>query len=194
MGNEERSDVAAEAKGVSGLAERYALALFDLADERKALDQVADDLRGLRGLLRDSADLARLIRSPVLSRQEQAKAIAAVAQAAGLSPLTRNFLGLLAQHRRLFALPDMIEGFLRQLADRRGEVTARVVAAQPLTAEQRAAVDERLRKAVGSKVAVDVEVDPSLLGGLVIKVGSRMIDASLKSKLYRLQLQMKGVQ
>jgi F-type H+-transporting ATPase subunit delta len=186
--------VAAEAKGVSGLAERYALALFDLADECKALDQVADDLRGLRGLLRDSAALARLIRSPVLSRAEQAKAIAAVAQAAGLSPLTRNFLGLLAQNRRLFALPEMIQSFLRQLAERRGEVTARVRAAQPLSAEQHAAIDERLRKAVGRKVAIDVEVDPSLLGGLVIKVGSRMIDASLKSKLHRLQLQMKGVQ
>ena len=186
--------MAAEAKGVSGLAERYALALFDLADERKALDPVADDLRGLRALLRESAELRRLIRSPVLSREEQGKAIAALAQAAGLSPLTRNFLSLLAHNRRLFALPEMIEGYLQQLAERRGEVTARVLAAQPLSAEQREAIDDRLRKAVGRKVAVDVEVDPSLLGGVVIKVGSRMIDASLKSKLYRLQLQMKGVQ
>jgi F-type H+-transporting ATPase subunit delta len=186
--------VAAEAKGVSGLAERYAVALFDLADERKALDAVAGDLRTLRGLLRDSKDLARLIKSPVLSRDAQGKAIAAVAQAAGLLPVTRNFLGLLAQNRRLFALPDIIQRFLTRLAERRGEVTARVLAAQPLTAEQQAAVDEQLRKAVGRKVAIDVEVDPSLLGGLVIRLGSRMIDASLKSKLYRLQLQMKGVQ
>ena len=186
--------MAAEAKGVSGLAERYALALFDLADERKALDAVASDLRILRGLLRDSTDLSRLIRSPVISRVEQGKAIAAIAQAADLSPLTRNFLGLLAQNRRLFALPAIIVSYLARLAERRGEVTARVVVAQALSAEQRAAMDEQLRKAVGRKVSVDVEVDPSLLGGIVIKLGSRMIDASLKSKLYRLQLQMKGVQ
>ena len=186
--------MAAKAKGVSGLAERYAVALFDLADERKALDAVAGDLRSLRGLLRDSADLSRLIRSPVLSRDASGRAIGAVAQAAGLSLITRNFLGLLAQNRRLMALPEIIERFLTRLAERRGEVTAQVLAAQPLSAEQRAAVDEQLRKAVGRKVAIDVEVDPSLLGGLVIRLGSRMIDASLKSKLYRLQLQMKGVQ
>jgi F-type H+-transporting ATPase subunit delta len=186
--------VAAKGKGVSGLAERYAVALFDLADERKALDAVAGDLRSLRGLLRESADLSRLIRSPVLSRDALGRAIAAVAQAAGLSPIIRNFLGLLAQNRRLMALPEIIERFLTRLAERRGEVTARVLAAQPLSAEQRAAVDEQLRKAVGRKVAIDVEVDPSLLGGLVIRLGSRMIDASLKSKLYRLQLQMKGTQ
>lgn len=186
--------MASEAKGVSGLAERYGVALFDLADERKELDAVAGDLQALRTLLRESADLRRLIRSPVLSREEQGKAVAAVAQQAGLSPLTRNFLGLLARNRRLFALPEMIEGFLNRLAERRGEVTAQVLAAQDLSPAQRAAVDEQLRKAVGRKVAIDVEVDPSLLGGLVIKVGSRMIDASLRSKLHRLQLAMKGVQ
>jgi ATP synthase F1 delta subunit len=131
--------VAAEAKGVSGLAVRYALALFDLADERKALDAVANDLRILRGLLGDSAELSRLIRSPVISRGEQGKALAAVAQAAELSPLTRNFLGLLAQNRRLFALPAIIVSYLARLAERRGEVTARVVVAQALSAEQRAA-------------------------------------------------------
>jgi len=186
--------VAAEAKGVSGLAERYAAALFDLADERKALDAVAGDLQGLRAMLRDSADLRRVIRSPVLSRDEQGKGIAALADKAQISPLTRNFLGLLAQNRRLFALPDMIESFLHRLAERRGEVTAHVVSAQDLSPQQRDAVNEQLRKAVGRKVAVDIEVDPSLLGGLVVKVGSRMVDASLKSKLHRLQLAMKGAQ
>ncbi|HWI28202.1 MAG TPA: F0F1 ATP synthase subunit delta [Stellaceae bacterium] len=186
--------MAAEAKGVSGLAERYAAALFDLADERKALDAVAGDLQGLRAMLRDSADLRRVIRSPVLSRDEQGKGIAALADKAQISPLTRNFLGLLAQNRRLFALPDMIESFLHRLAERRGEVTAHVVSAQDLSPQQRDAVNEQLRKAVGRKVAVDIEVDPSLLGGLVVKVGSRMVDASLKSKLHRLQLAMKGAQ
>jgi F-type H+-transporting ATPase subunit delta len=186
--------VASTGKGVSGLADRYGAALFDLADERKQLDDVASDLRTLRALLHESDDLRRLIRSPVLSRIEQGKAIAAVAERAQLSSLTGNFLGLLARNRRLFALPEMIERYLHRLAERRGEVTAHVLTAQELTPAQREAVDEQLRKAVGRKVAVEVRVDPSLLGGLVVKVGSRMVDASLKSKLHRLQLAMKGVQ
>lgn len=186
--------MASEAKGVTGLAERYGAALFDLADERKELDAVAGDLQAMRAMLRDSADFRRLIRSPVLSREEQGKAIAALAEKATLSPLARNFLGLLAQNRRLFVLPEIIASFLQQLAERRGEVTASVVAAQELSPAQRAAVDEQLRKAVGRKVAVDLQIDASLLGGLIIKVGSRMVDASLKSKLHRLQLAMKGVQ
>jgi F-type H+-transporting ATPase subunit delta len=185
--------VASASTGVSGLADRYAAALFDLADERKELDTVAADLRQLRDMILGSADLRRLVRSPVLSRAEQAKAIGAVAESAGISQLTRNFLGLIAQNRRLFALPAMIEAYLAQLAARRGEVTAQVVAAQPLTPAQEAAVNEQLRKAVGSKVAVEVRVDPSLLGGMIVKVGSRMVDASVRSKLQRLQLAMKGV-
>jgi len=185
--------VASASTGVSGLADRYAAALFDLADERKDLDTVAADLRRLRDMISESADLRRLVRSPVLSRVEQARAIGAIAESAGLSQLTRNFLGLIAQHRRLFALPAMIDAYLAQLAARRGEVTAQVVAAQPLTPAQEAAVNEQLRKAVGSKVAVEVRVDPSLLGGMIVKVGSRMVDASVRSKLQRLQFAMKGV-
>jgi F-type H+-transporting ATPase subunit delta len=185
--------VASEATGVGGLAGRYATALFELADERKLLDAVAEDLRGLRGLIRESADLRRLIRSPVLAREAQGRAIEALAQAAGLQPLTRNFLGLLARNRRLFALPEMIEGFLQTLAQRRGEVTAEVVAAQDLTPAQRDTLSEQLRKSLGQKVTVDLRVDPSLLGGLVVKLGSRMVDASLKSKLHRLEMAMKGI-
>lgn len=185
--------MASESAGVSGLAERYAAALFDLADERKALDGVAMDLKALRGLIAESADLRRMIRSPVLARGEQAKATAALSERAGFKELTRNFLGLLARNRRLFALPEIIEGFLGILAARRGEVTAQVISAQDLSETQRKAIDERLRKAVGGKVAIDLKIDPGLLGGLVIKVGSRMVDASLKSKLRRLELAMKGV-
>ncbi|HYM02867.1 MAG TPA: ATP synthase F1 subunit delta, partial [Stellaceae bacterium] len=132
--------MASEGKGVSGLAERYGAALFDLADERKELDTVAGDLQTLRAMVRQSADLRRLIRSPVLSRDDQGKAIGAVALQAQLSPLTRNFLGLLAQNRRLFALPDMVTSFLQRLAERRGEVTAHVTAAQDLTPTQRDAI------------------------------------------------------
>lgn len=179
--------------GVSGLAERYAKALFELADEQKALDAVADDLRALRAMIAASADFRRLIRSPVLSRAEQAKAIAAIAGRAGFSVLTRNLLGVAARNRRLFVLPEVIAGYLHELAARRGEVSAEVTAAQALTPAQTDAVNEQLRKAVGRKVAVDIRVDPSLIGGIIVKVGSRMVDASLKSKLARLRLAMKGV-
>ena len=185
--------MASEATGVSGLSERYAKALFDLADEQKALDAVATDLRALRGIIAESADFRRLIRSPVLSRTEQGNAIAAVAAQAGFSPLTRNFLGVAARNRRLFVLPGVIAAYLKELAARRGEITAEVTAARPLTPMQAEAVNEQLRKAVGGKVAVDLRIDPSLIGGLVVRVGSRMVDASLKSKLARLQLAMKGV-
>lgn len=184
--------MASQGTGVSGLADRYATALFDLADEHKSLDQVSDDLRQLRAMLSESAELRRLIRSPILSRLEQGRAIAAVAERSGLSPLTHSFLGLVAQNRRLFAVPAMIDAFLARLAARRGEITAEIVAAQALSPGQLDAVNDQLRKAMGSKVAVEVRVDPALLGGLVVKVGSRMVDASLRSKLHRLQLAMKG--
>lgn len=184
--------MASEATSVSGLAERYAKALFELADERKALDELANDLRVLRGLIDESADFRRLIRSPVLSRIEQGKAVAALAERAGLSALTRNFLGVAARNRRLFVLPGVIAAYLKELAARRGEVTAEVTAARPLTPAQTEAVNEQLRKAVRGKVALDLRIDPGLIGGLVVKVGSRMVDASLKSKLARLRLAMKG--
>jgi F-type H+-transporting ATPase subunit delta len=157
------------------------------------LDPVADDLRALRGLIDESADLKRLIRSPVLSRADQGKAIAALAEKAGFQALVRNILGLLAKNRRLFVLPDVIEAYLTELAVRRGEVTAEVISAQPLNDAQKQSLDERLRRAVGGKVAIETRVDPSLLGGLIVKLGSRMVDASLSSKLQRLQLAMKGV-
>src|SRR5205814_5680117 len=124
--------LASETTGTSGLAERYAAALFDLADQRHALDAVAGDLRELRTMLLESGDLMRLLRSPVLSRAEQGKAVAALAERAQLSQLTRDFLGVVARNRRLFAAPAMIEAYLRQLAERHGEVTAEVTVAQPL--------------------------------------------------------------
>ena len=185
--------MASETSGTSGLGGRYATALYALADERKVLDDVAEDLRALRRLLDESADLRRLIRSPVLTRAEQGRAIAALAERAGFQPLVRNVLGLLARNRRLFALAEVIEAYLAELAARRGEVTAQVTAAQDLTEAQRGALDERLRRIVGGKVSIELRVDPALLGGLIVKLGSRMVDASLGSKLARLQLAMKGV-
>jgi F-type H+-transporting ATPase subunit delta len=188
----DRFPLASEATGVSGLAERYAAALFDLADERHALDAVAGDLRELRAMLHDSGDLMRLLRSPVLTRDEQGKAVAAIAERAGLSPLTRDFLGVVARNRRLFAAPEMIEAYLRNLAARRGEVTALVTVAQPLNEARQAALTEQLRRAVGARVAIDIRVDPALLGGMIVKVGSRMVDASLSSRLQRLRLAMRA--
>ena len=184
--------MATEATGNSGLAERYAAALFELADESHALDAVAADLRQLRAMLGDSPDLVRLIRSPVLSREEQGKAVAALAERAALSALTGNFLGVVAANRRLFAVPAMIEAYLKQLAERRGEVTAEVTVAQPLGEARQAALTEQLRRIIGARVAVEVQVNPALLGGMIVKVGSRMVDASLSSRLQRLRLAMRG--
>jgi F-type H+-transporting ATPase subunit delta len=181
-----------ETTGVSALAERYATALFDIADERRALDEVAADLRQLRAMVAASADLMRLVRSPVLSRHDQARAVAALALRAELSPLVRDFLAVVARNRRLFAVPSMIDGFLAMLAARRGEVTAEVVAAQPLTEAQLDALSEHLRRTVGRRVFVDARVDQRLIGGMIVKVGSRMVDASVESKLRRLQLAMKA--
>lgn len=184
--------MASEGTGVSGLAERYAAALFDLADERRALDAVAGDLGELRAMLHGSADFVRLIRSPVLTREEQGKAIGVLAERAGLSQLTRDFLSVVAKNRRLFAVPEMIDAFLKKLAERRGEVTAEVTVARPLDETRQAALTEQLRRVVGARVAIDVRVDPRLLGGLIVKVGSRMVDASLGSRLQRLRLVMRA--
>jgi F-type H+-transporting ATPase subunit delta len=189
----DRFPLASESTGASGLAERYAAALFELADERHALDEAAGDLRELRAMLKESGDLTRLLRSPVLSREEQAQAVGAIAERAGLSALTRDFLAVVARNRRLFAVPAMIEAYLAKLAERRGEITAEVTVAQPLNEARTSALTEQLRRAVGARVAVDIRVDPALLGGMTVKVGSRMVDASLKSRLQRLQLAMKGI-
>ena len=185
--------MASETTGFTGLAERYATALFDLADEGRALDEVASDLRELRSMLLGSGDFLRLIRSPVLSRQEQGKAIGVIAERAQLSSLVRNFLAVVAANRRLFAVPAMVEAFFVRLAARRGEVTAQVTAARPLSEAQREVLNDQLRRSIGGRVSVDVRVDPGLIGGIVVKLGSRMVDASIESKLRRLQLVMKAI-
>ncbi len=184
--------MAGEDTSLSGLAGRYALALLELADDKKELDSVAQDLRGLRGIIAESEDLRRLILSPLFTRQQQAQAMAAVLDKAGIGELTRRFVLLVAQNRRLFALTRMINAYLAELARRRGEVTARVTSASALTDGQHRALDAALRAEVGAKVKIDVKVDPGLIGGLVVRVGSRMIDNSLRNKLQRLQLAMKG--
>jgi F-type H+-transporting ATPase subunit delta len=185
--------LAEESAGITGLAERYAAALFELADERHALDEVAANLRELRAMLAHSSDLMRMVRSPVLSRAEQGKAIEALAEQASLSKLTRDFLAIVAHNRRLFAVPAMIRAYLDKLAERRGEVTAEITAAQALSEAQQNSLGEQLRRVVGGRVAIDVKVDPSLLGGMIVRIGSRMVDGSLKGQLQRLQLSMKAI-
>ncbi len=175
------------------IAQRYAAALFELAEQHNALDQVAADLKAFRDMAAASDDLTRLLRSPVIGRDAQIRAITAVAEKAGFSDLTRRFLGTVAGNRRLFSVKGMIGAYLERLAARRGEVTASVTASAPLTDAQLAALTDTLKAEVGTSVAVEVQVDPSLLGGLVVRVGSRMIDNSLRTKLQHLQLAMKGV-
>lgn len=185
--------MAAETTGASGLAGRYATALFELAEDEGKLDEVAQDLAALDTMLRESEDFMRMIRSPVLARNEQVKAITAVCEAAGLGELTRRFVGTVAANRRLFALPAMIKAYRDVLARSRGEERAEVVSAQPLSESQVQALNDALKKAIGSAVDVETRVDPGILGGLIVRVGSRMIDSSLKTKLSQLRLAMKGV-
>ena len=179
--------------GATGLAGRYATALFDLAESDKLLDRVAKDLGQLGGMIRESGDLTRLIRSPVISREDQGRAFAAILEKAKMSELTRRFVGVVAQNRRLFQLPVMIAAFQALLAQSRGEVSAVVVSAAPLTQTQLNKISGSLKKAIGSDVAVDARVDEGLLGGLVVKVGSRMVDSSLRTKLQKLGFAMKGI-
>mgnify|MGYP003345421852 CR=1 FL=1 len=185
--------MASASSGASGLAGRYAQALFDLASERGALDAVAADLEALARMLDESAELTRLVRSPVITRAAAGKAIAALSKSANFNGLTGNFLGLLAKNRRLFELAAMIKAFRSLLADSRGEVAAEVVSAQPLSEKHLAAVADALKAATGAKVALSPRVDPALLGGMIVRVGSRMVDSSLRTKLSKLELAMKGI-
>ena len=181
------------ATATGGLAQRYAGALFDLADNKQQLDAVAGDLGAVAGMIAASADFRRLINSPILSRADQGRAVSGLVTAAQFSPLTGKFLGLLAQNRRLFALPAMILAFQKMLAGKRGEMTAQVWSARALSSEQQGALAETIKRAHGAKVTMEIKVDPDLIGGLIVKVGSRMIDSSIRTKLQKLQLAMKGV-
>ncbi len=186
--------MAGEDSPVGGLAERYATALIDLADQAKKLDAVAEDLRGIKGLIEESEDLRTMLRSPLYDRDEQRDAMGAILEKAGVDDLTRRFILVVADNRRLFALPRMIDGYLEELARRRGEVTAQVTSARKLDKEQLKTLQQAIDKVVSGKAKVEVKVDPALLGGLVVRVGSRMIDGSIKGKLDRLQVAMKGAQ
>ena len=177
----------------SGVAGRYATALFELALEQQALDQVAGDLNRFNEALDAFDDLVRLVKSPVFSAEEQGRALAAILEELKIEGLTRNFLLLAAKNRRLFATPDMIRAFRAMLARHRGEMSATVTAASKLTESQITALRQALKAALGKEVILEERVDAALLGGLVVKVGSRMVDTSLRTKLNSLKVAMKEV-
>ena len=177
----------------SGVAGRYATALFELAKDGHSLDAVASDLTRFNEALDAFDDLKRLVKSPTFSAEEQGRALAAILDKLAIEGLTKNFLLLVAKNRRLFATPDMIRAFRAMLARERGETSATVTAAAKLTESQLTALKQALTAALGKTVMLDEQVDPSLLGGLVVKVGSRMVDSSLRTKLNSLKLAMKEV-
>lgn len=175
----------------AGVAGRYASALFDLAKEAGAVGAVESELKALAGLIEGSADLRAFLKSPVYEREDQNRVASALAERAGFSQLTANFMKLLAQNGRLFALPAVIKSFLAMAAADRGEVSAEAITAAPMNEEQSRALRHEIEAMAGKAVNLETRVDPELLGGLVVKVGSRMIDASLKTKLNRLKTVMK---
>jgi len=185
--------VAGEDHTVSGVAGRYATALFELGLEEKALEQIEIDLNRFGEALDAVEDLARLVKSPVFSAEEQGRALAAILEELEIEGLTKNFLLLVSKNRRLFAVPDMMTAFRAMLAAHRGETSATVTAASKLTEAQVTALKQALQAALGKDVMLDQRVDPSLIGGLMVKVGSRMIDTSLRSKLTSLKHAMKEV-
>ena len=186
--------MAAQDATVSGMAGRYATALFDLASDQHALDAVRADLDRFEALLDESPELNRLVRSPVFSSEEQLRAVTAVLHSAGLRGLAANFIKLVAQNRRLFAVRDMARAFRTLVARRRGEVTAQVTVAEPLSELRLAEIRNTLREVTGKQdVALEVTVDPAIIGGLIVKLGSRMVDTSLRTKLNAIKHAMKEV-
>jgi F-type H+-transporting ATPase subunit delta len=177
----------------TGIASRYASAIFDLAKDGKALATLEKDIDALDAALDASADLRSMIASPLILREDQEKAIEAIAAKMGLSTLTKNSLGLMATKRRLFVLPQLIAELRQLVATEKGEVTAEVVSATPLTTEQTASLIATLTKRVGKDVKLKATVDESLIGGLVVKLGSMMIDTSIRAKLAGLKNAMKEV-
>ena len=178
---------------MAGVAGRYASALLETANEQGQLAAIEADIDTVQGALAESDDLRRMVRSPVFSAEDQAKALDALLGRIGVNPLTLNFFKELARNRRLFAAEDIIRAFKALAAEARGEVQAEVTSAVALNDSQLDALKEQLKNSVGKDVQLEATVDPSLLGGLIVKIGSRMIDSSLKTKLATLNTRMKEV-
>jgi F-type H+-transporting ATPase subunit delta len=189
----ETQRVADSSQSVSGVAERYASSLFALALEEGAVADVAAALDRFQGLIDGSDDLQRLIKSPVFSADEQLGAVSAILEKAGITGLAGNFIKVAASNRRLFAVPGMIRSFRQIHAAHRGEISADVTSARALSAEQENELKAALKGVTGKDVTINVAVDPAILGGLVVKLGSRQIDTSLRTKLSTLKLSLKEV-
>ena len=183
--------MAAEDPSVSGVSGRYATALFELARDEKSIDAVKADLEKFEAMLADSADLKRLVRSPVFSAGEQSRALAAVLDKAEISGVAARFLKVLTANRRLFAVTDVIRAFRALVARFKGEATADVTVAEKLSDKNLDALKTALKSVTGKDVALNVNVDPSIIGGLVVKLGSRMVDSSLRTKLNSIKHAMK---
>jgi F-type H+-transporting ATPase subunit delta len=183
--------VASEEPIVSGMAGRYATALFDLASETNAIGAVKSDLERFDALIADSADLRRLVRSPVFSADEQLQALSAVLDRAGIGGVAAKFLKLVTANRRLFAVREMIRGYRERVAIHKGEATAEVTVAEKLRDEHVEALRAALKSVSGKDVDLNIKIDPAIIGGLVVKLGSRMVDTSLRTKLNAIKHAMK---
>ena len=183
--------MAGEEHFVSGVAGRYATALFDLARDGNAIDAVKADLERFDALVGESPDLARLVRSPVFSADEQLNALSAVLEHAGIGGLTAQFLKLVTKNRRLFAVHDMVRAFRNLVAQHKGETTAEVTVAEEIKDDHVAALRNALKAVSGKEVDLKIKVDPAIIGGLVVKLGSRMVDSSLRTKLNSIKHAMK---
>jgi F-type H+-transporting ATPase subunit delta len=183
--------VAAEDPSVSGVSGRYATALFELARDEKSVDAVKADLDKFEAMLNESADLKRLVRSPVFSADAQLKALTAVLERAGISGIAAKFLKVLTSNRRLFVVGDVLRAFRALVAKFKGEATADVTVAETLSDKNLDALKTALKSVTGKDVALNVKVDPSIIGGLVVKLGSRMVDSSLRTKLNTIKHAMK---
>jgi F-type H+-transporting ATPase subunit delta len=183
--------VAAEDPSVSGVSGRYATALFELARDEKSVDPVMADLDRFDAMLAESADLKRLVRSPVFSSESQSRALAAVLEQAGISGISANFLRVLTANRRLFAVGDVIRAFRALVAKFKGEATADVTVAEALGEQHLETLKAALKSVTGKDVTLNVNIDRSIIGGLVVKLGSRMVDSSLRTKLNSIKHAMK---
>jgi F-type H+-transporting ATPase subunit delta len=183
--------VAAEDQSVSGVSGRYATALFELARDERSIEAVKAGLDQFEAMLADSADLRRLVRSPVFAAETQSKALAAVLEQAGITGISANFLKVLTANRRLFAVSDVIRAFRVLVAKFKGEATADVTVAETLSDKNLDALKSALKSVSGKDVTLNVKVDPSIIGGLVVKLGSRMVDSSLRTKLNSIKHAMK---
>ena len=183
--------MAAEDPSVSGVSGRYATALFELARDEKSIDAIKADLDKFDALLNESADLKRLVRSPVFAADAQSRALSAVLDKAEITGISANFLKVLTVNRRLFAVTDVIRAFNALVAKFRGEASADITVAEPLSEKNLDALKAALKAVSGKDVTLNVKVDPSIIGGLVVKLGSRMVDSSLRTKLNSIKHAMK---